>query len=283
MATPSRFLADIAETCTRNGAPFLVKPLEAVATAALAQLVRVELDRITHVSHPIRVLNHVLLGQRDQTVTPRDITLALGLAALCHDASTVKKKSRTLVARTQDAVRQAEEEWSRRALRILHEAEGTAELVKAVQVGNQLLRAAGEEVISAECLEIAARVCAVHDTPSLGGVLPLARGTKAGDALALFVLADGITMIEFSEGLRSPVPVGPMVERWTRDEPVDASSVADQMKSSLKSLKRRLRAAFDVSDETSLRGCFALSPTLADLAVSYASKWAAELGVEFDI
>ena len=150
-------------------------------------------------------------------------------------------------------------------------------------VANQALRSAENPTIGADILEIAARVCAVHDAPSLRSPLPLAPGTAAGTALALFVVADGLAMIEYDGGLTSPVPVGPMVEPWAREEPVDRRGVAKQMTDSLKSLKSRMQAAFGLPKETGLSGCFALSPALADLAVSYAHAWADELAINLDI
>ena len=282
MMTLTQFLAGVTDACSANDRPSLIVPLQAVATAVFDQLVRVERERITHLSHPIRVLKHVCLGLRDQPATP-PVELALGLAAICHDASTVKKKALALVARIQDPTRQAEEEYSRRSLRLLHEAEGVVELVKAVIVANQALRSAGNPPIGADSLEIAARVCAVHDGPSLRSRLSLAPGTAAGEALAVFVLADGLAMIEHDGGLTSPIPIGPTVELWAREEVIDQSSVGVQMKSSLKSLKSRLQAAFGLPKNTGLSGCFASNPTLADLAVLYARRWADDLAIDLEI
>jgi hypothetical protein len=281
MTTLNRFVDEVALVCAKHSAHELVAPLEAVAAAVFPQLVRVEGDRITHRSHPIRVLDHLLLCLRDHADTPPPVTLALGLAALCHDASTARKKSSTLVARSEGAARQLEEE-SRRAMRLVHEAEGVVELVRAVVVANDALRSAGHPAISTESLEIAARVVAVHDTPSLRSVLPLTPGTAAGDALRLFVLADAITMLEFDAGLASPVPHGPLVETWARGEPIDASSAEAQVRSSVKSVKTRLQAAFELPAQTDLAGCFLHSATLAALAVTYSNSWASELGITLD-
>jgi hypothetical protein len=44
-----------------------------------------------------------------------------------------------------------------------------------------------------------------------------------------------------------------------------------------------MKAAFDMQDPSSLRDCFALTPTLADLAVSYASGWSQELGTDVEV
>jgi hypothetical protein len=165
----------------------------------------------------------------------------------------------------------------------VHEAEGVIELVRAVVVANDALRSAGGTAIDMECLEIAARVVAVHDTPSLRSVLPLTPGTAAGDALRLFALADGITMLEFDGGLTDPIPHGPLVEIWARDERAERiTAEEEQVRKSLKSLKTRLQAAFQLPPETGLAGCFPHSATLAALAVSYANSWANELRITLD-
>jgi hypothetical protein len=159
-------------------------------------------------------------------------------------------------------------------------------LIKAVVAANMLLEGGGRSLIGSDALEIAARICAVHDSPSLRSRLPLSPDTQAGAALKLFVQADSLAMVEYGDGLSTPFPVGPMVEPWTRGEPwtggepLGKETVGEQAVSSFKSLRSRMRAAFGLTGGGLLRDCFP-NRALGELAEKYASLWRAELGDEF--
>jgi len=284
MTRQKQFLSEISAVCSHHERAALITPLQAVGTAVFPQLLRVEEERITHASHPIRVLPLLFAGLVASPAVSPEVELALGISCLCHDASAVKKKSTTGIkkgsASASSPEQLANEEESRRFLRMLHEADGVVELIKAVTAANALLKGDGCSPIGSDALEVATRICAVHDTPSLRSRLPLDLGTPAGAALGLFVQADSLAMVEYGDGLRTQIPVGPMVEPWARGEPLDKETVGKQAVSSLKSLRSRLGAAFGLNEHGPLRECFP-NRALGEIAERNASMWQAELGEEF--
>jgi len=103
--------------------------------------------------------------------------------------------------------------------------------------------------------------------------------TAAGRVLRILAEADCINMIDFGDGLANSAPLGPMVEPWTKGQPLTRGVVAKQALASVKSLRSRLQAAFGHPSDLPLDECFS-NPVLKALAVRYVAAWETELGVE---
>jgi hypothetical protein len=153
------------------------------------------------------------------------------------------------------------------------------ELIRAVEAANVMLADVGLPLIRADCLGAAALIGAAHDYPSLRWPLPLVPDSGSGRGLSVFIEADGITMIEYGEGLKSETPLGPMVEPWRKGKVLDVETVGKQVVSSVKSLRLRLAAAFEMASAPPLLDCFR-NQVLRVLAGSYLESWSAELGVD---
>lgn len=243
-------------------------PVLAVAEVIFPRLLRLEEARIVHRTHPLRVLTHLLIALKERPPSETAV-LALMISALCHDLAAIPKVTTSDVASAGD---KDELERVRTRFRYVHEADGAIHMIQAIAAAEMVLREARRPFIGADVTEISYQVCINHDAPSRRRKLPLDPRTEAGDALSLFVLADGITMIEFGGGLESKVPVGPMVELWMKSKPMERAGVASQLNSAKRSLSSRLQAAFDLPQSTSLPSCFSRE-ALGRLAGRYVEQW----------
>jgi hypothetical protein len=258
------------------GPPVTARCLEvvlAIATIIFPRLLRLQRARISHRVHPLRVIHHILLGLEEKPQAEAAV-MALLIAGLCHDLSALPK-----ITTGDEKKRRSEKERGnlRNEFRLRHEAEGAIQMVEAVAAAEELLWESGQTPIGDEALQICYQICVNHDSPSRRRKLPLDPRHPAAEPLELFVQADGITMIEYGGGLKSDVPLGPVVERWTKGEAPEAGKVAEQLAESERSLGERLRTAFDLPATTPLEECFR-SRAMGRLAVRSLADWQAELG-----
>jgi hypothetical protein len=252
----------------------LTRPVQAVAEGIFPQIARLEELRICHPTHPLRVLEHVLLAVAEKP-QPEAVVLALMIAALCHDTAEIHK-----VTTTGASANDGEHRRRRILFRLEHEAVGATNLVRAVRGADAVLKSNGCAPIGLDVVQIAYQVAVHHDAPSREQRLPLDRRDLVGaaEALELFVQADTVTMVEYLPPLlRGYAPVGPMAELWAAGKELAPNDIKAQLASSGRSVCRRLRAAFGLPGDPGIERCF-LAPSLGAVAARYLAEWRAELG-----
>jgi hypothetical protein len=205
------------------------------------------------------------------------VVLALLVAALCHDLGDAGPKLTT--ADRDSATDKLEFESLRYHFRLLHEARGGVELVAAVSAAEMMLKEGGHNPIGLEALELAYQIVVNHDAPSRRTRNPFDPSGPVAHPYQTFVESDGICMIEHEAGitLACEVPIGPMVEPWTKRQNLDPQTVLEQLTKSEKSLRERLQAAFGLDPSVPLGRCFCTA-ALGELAEGYVARWRADLG-----
>jgi hypothetical protein len=270
---PLQFVSQVGDLLDRYGWARIAPQAQAVAEAMLPRIIRLQEARICHSTHPRRVLENVLIAVAEQPL-PDEAVLGIVIASLGHDTAEIAKVTTTGAAREAD---KDDRERRRVLFRFEHEAVGAANTVGAVAASDAILKAAGLRAVGLDVLDIAYQVAVNHDSASRGRRLPPGPPLVA-EGLALFTQADTATMLDWLPSeVRGSAPLGPLAELWSSGAPITAERVRSQLASSEASLRRRLRAAFDLPGDPSVEGCFPVA-ALGAAAARNLAAWREELG-----